>query len=60
MSFDSEECITFDNLLFIFRRTLSSDLEVIFLVDQLKRSRNQRKRQSFLLDFMIQLVNKVN
>lgn len=60
MSFDSEECITFDNLLFIFRRTLSSDLEVIFLVDQLKRSRNQRKRQSFLLDFMIQLVNKIN
>lgn len=60
MPFDSEECITFDNLLFIFRRTLSSDLEEIFLVDQLKRSRNQRKRQSFLLDFMIQLVNKVN
>ena len=60
MPFDSEECITFDNLLFIFRRTLSSDLEEIFLVDQLKRSRNQRKRQSFLLDFMIQLVNKVS
>lgn len=60
MPFDSEECITFDNLLFIFRRTLSSDLEEIFLVDQLKRSRNQRKRQSFLLDFMIQLVSKVN
>ena len=60
MPFDFEECITFDNLLFIFRRTLSNDLEEIFFVDQLRRSGNQRSRQSFQLDFIIQLVNKLN